>query len=247
MSASAALSGAASGASLGAAFGPYGALVGGALGGIAGALKKDPAKDPKNNVPRPRYNIPKEVFQNQAMYDAMSKSSRVPGQSYIENQIGQNQAQALSASQKAAGSSADALSAVSGIQQNSNNQYNELGRQGAEFQFMNKDKLAAANREVADYKQQEFDYNQNQPYQTSYAQKQKIQDQQMMNNNNSINNLVGLGMTYAGQAGSGSNIFSMSGGQSANQAQSSTPSYSISSLSPYDSTKKYNTNTYLKK
>ena len=241
MSASAALSDAAAGASLGAVAGPYGALIGGVVGLGAGLLTKDPKKAAKNNLARPTYAIPKEEYQNQAMYQAMANSSRVPGQSYIENQIGQNTAQSINASQRAAGSSADALAAVGGIQQNANDMYNQLGMEGAQLQMQNKDKLANANNELADYKQQAFDYNQNQPYQISYAQKQKIQDQQYMNNNNAVNSLAELGMTYAG-ARMGSNDSTGTPGGNNNPYganQLSATGTGTGKATPYDSIKKY--------
>lgn len=170
---------------------------------IMGLVNSGKAK--KIDAKRPEYTIPQEVFQNQKMYEALASSSRVPGQSYIENQIGQNQANALSATQRAAGSSADALAAISGIQQNSNNMFNQLGMQGAEFQAANRDKLAQANETVADYRQQAFDYNKNQPYQIKMAQKQKYQDQAYQNWNNIGNDVheFGMAMGSMGMGGSG--------------------------------------------
>lgn len=202
------LSGAASGAALGSVAGPWGTVIGGAVGGIAGFIGGEGKKKKRDAAAaaaskRPDYQIPKEVFQNQEMYKAMANSSRVPGQSYIENQIGQNTAQALNASQKAAGSSADALSAVGNIQQNANNQYNELGLAGAQMQFANKDKLAQANNDVADYRQQQFDYNQNQPYQIAFAQNQKLQDQNRQDNQNTVNDVQSLYMTGTNALGGG--------------------------------------------
>jgi len=171
-----------------------GGVVGGAAGLIGGLSKKKKRDEAAKNVHRPDYQIPQEVFQNQAMYEAMAKSSRVPGQANIENQIGQNTAQSINASQKAAGSSADALASVGKIQQNALNQYGQLGQMGAEFQQQNIDKLAAARGETADYRQQAFDYNKNQPYQIAFGQNQKLQDQNRQDNQNITNDVQALGM-----------------------------------------------------
>ncbi len=170
---------------------------------IGGLMNSSKAK--KINTTRPQYEIPKEIFQNQAMYEAMANSSRVPGQSYIENQIGQNTAQAVGASQRAAGSSADALSAVSNINQNAQNMYTNLGMQGAELQNQAKDKLAGSRETVADYRQQEFDYNKNQPYLQRMKQKQKYEDQKRQNYSNMSNDIheFGMSMSSMGMSGGG--------------------------------------------
>ncbi len=167
----------------------------GLLSGIVqlavGAKQKKKASE--IDTARPEYKIPKEVFQNQSMYESMANSSRVPGQSYIENQIGQNAANALGASQKVAGSSAEALSAISGIQQNTNNQINQLAQQGAQYQFINKDKLAAANQNVADYREKAFDMNQYQPYMMRLAEKKKLQQAAWDNAQTGANQIAGVG------------------------------------------------------
>ena len=111
---------------------------------------------------RPQYEIPQEIFQNQAMYEAMAGSSRLPGQNILENNIGQSTAQAIGRSQKTAGSSADLLSSVTGIQANQNEVLQNMSLAGMQQQQANKDKLAGARETVSDYRNQKFDYNKNQ-------------------------------------------------------------------------------------
>lgn len=220
------LSGAASGASLGAVAGPWGAVIGGVVGGVAGLISGESKKKQRDAAAkaavRPDYQIPQEVFQNQAMYQAMANSSRVPGQSQIENNINQNTSQALNASQKAAGSSADALAAVGNIQQNANNEFGNLGIAGAQLQLANKDKLAQANNDVADYKQQAFDYNQNQPYQQKYAYSQKLQDQSRQDNNNIAPDVQQLGFSV-------SNGYDKYGNKIGKKTSTSLPTYNYQS------------------
>lgn len=223
------LSGAASGAALGTSILPgwgtaIGAVGGAVVGLISGEGKKKKRDAAAAAVHRPDYQIPQEVFQNQAMYQAMANSSRVPGQSQIENNINQNTSQALNASQKAAGSSADALAAVGNIQQNANNEFGKLGIAGAQLQLANKDKLAQANNDVADYRQQAFDYNQNQPYQIAFAQNQKLQDQNRQDNQNTTNDVQQLSFSL-------SNGYSQNGNKkkSANSMRTSLPTYDYTS------------------
>jgi hypothetical protein len=138
---------------------------------------------------RPKYEIPQEIFQNQQMYEAMANSSRVPGQAQMEENIGKSTAQAVSQAQRTAGSSADALSAVSGIQQGQNEALMNLGMLGQQQQAINRDKLATSRETVADYRQQKFDYNKNEPWKIRYAQKQKELDQKKIDTANTYDSL----------------------------------------------------------
>lgn len=190
------LSGAASGAAAGSVAGPWGTVIGGVVGAGVGLFTGESAKKKRDKaasaVQRPTYQIPQQIFQNQAMYEAQANSSRVPGQENIEKQIGQLQSQSLNASQKAAGSSADALAAVGQTQQNTLNEYGNLAQMGAQYQLQNKDKLAQARETTADYQQQAFDYNKNEPYQQAYAYNQKLQDQNRQDNQNMVNDVQAL-------------------------------------------------------
>lgn len=200
------LSGAASGAAAGSAAGPWGTLIGGVVGAGVGLFSGEEQKKKRDAaakaVQRPTYQIPQQIFQNQAMYEAQANSSRVPGQENIEKQIGQLQSQSLNASQKAAGSSADALAAVGQTQQNTLNEYGNLAQMGAQYQLQNKDKLANARETTADYQQQAFDYNKNEPYQQAYAYNQKLQDQNRQDNQNVVNDVQALGAMGSSALGS---------------------------------------------
>jgi hypothetical protein len=226
------LSGAASGAALGSVAGPWGTLAGAvggaAVGLVSGLSKKKKRDDAAKKVNRPTYQVPQEAFQNKAMYEAMANSQRVPGQSYIENQIAQQQAQALAASQQVAGSSADAQAAVGRIQQNSLNAYGELGAMAAQNQAANIDKLAQARSNVADYRQQAFDYNQNEPYKIAFAQSQKLQDQNQLDNQNITNDVQALAMMGGQFTGTGTKTKRKTVGKTSN---ASSPTYNYQSYS----------------
>lgn len=175
---------------------------------------------------RPEYRRPKEVDQEVAMRAAMAKSSRLPGQSQIENQIGQSQAQNLSALQQGAGSSADILSNIGGIQQNTMNQLGNLAAMGAEYRAANQNAYIDALRNRADYKQQEFDYNKNQEFEWRRAQKQKYMDAAMNNVNNISSDIHEFGMSM-GSMGMGSMGKGGSGGGGSRNARGATsPTYS---------------------
>jgi hypothetical protein len=173
---------------------------GGALiKGIAGAVQQRKANKIKEN--RPTYNIPDEILQNKAMYQNAANTTRVPGQSILENNLNASSAGSMNAAMQAGGSSQDILSAISGINQNQNSAINNLGVEGAQFQAMNKDKLAGANRELSEYKDQAFDYNQNQPYELRAARKRALQGAAYGNFDSALNDITGLGTAMVANGG----------------------------------------------
>lgn len=131
-------------------------------------------KGSKIKPQRPTYKIPREIAQNQAMYRAQANSTRVPGQSIIENNIKAGSANAMRNVQNTARNTGDVLAAASQINSNQNQAFNNLGLQGAQMQMANKDRLASANETMAQYRNQAFDYNKNQPYLNQMARKNAL-------------------------------------------------------------------------
>lgn len=171
--------GAAGGALAGAAFGPWGAAIGGVVGGGISFFKaKSQQKKARAiNAARPKYVIPSEVGTNVNMYNTMANTTRLPGQSIMEDDIKSNSAAMFNQAQNAAGRSGGSamLASLGRINKNQNEEINKLNIAGAENQQANKDKLATANMTMADYKQQEFDYNQNQPYELALMRKRALE------------------------------------------------------------------------
>jgi hypothetical protein len=146
------------------------------MGAIAyGMAAFQALKAAKIHPNRPTYSIPSEIAKNQAMYQSMANTSRLPGQSIAENNIGSNNASSINAAMQAGGNSGDILATLGNVNNNSNAQYNNLAMQGAQMQYSNKDKLAQANESMADYKNQAFDYNENQPYELAYKRKMALE------------------------------------------------------------------------
>jgi hypothetical protein len=168
---------------------------------ITSAIQDRKAKKIKTD--RPTYEIPKEIGQNQAMFQAAANTSRIPGQSVAENNIGANNASSMNAAMQAGGSSSDILAAMSGINQNTNNQYNNLAMQGVEMQMQNKDRLAQSNETMADYKQQEFDYNKNQPYELAVMRKRALETAANANRDSANNDTHEAGMSMLSFTGGG--------------------------------------------
>lgn len=113
---------------------------------------------------RPTYQIPSEITANQKMAQDLANTSRLPGQSIAEGNIRASSANALSNVKNTSSNVNDVLAAASNINANQNSAMNNLAMEGAGFQMANKDRLSAANQAMAQYKDQAFNYNQNEPY-----------------------------------------------------------------------------------
>jgi hypothetical protein len=189
---------------------PLGGLAtAGVITGISAGIKGISAlhqahKAKKMQVNRPTYQIPQEILNNQAMYKNLANSSRLPGQSNIENQIGANSANSINAAMQGAGSSADVLASLGNTQNNTNNALNNLAIEGAQNQNMNRDKLAGANESLAQYRDQAFDYNKNEPYQQAYARKMALQTAANANLQNGLQDVSNFSGALVASKGSGS-------------------------------------------
>ncbi len=103
-----------------------------------------------------------------------------------------------------AGSSADVLASLGNTQNNANGALNNLAMEGAQNQNMNIDKFANANNTTAEYRDQAFDYNKNEPYQQAYARKQALQTAANANLQNGLQDASNLSGALIASQGSGS-------------------------------------------
>lgn len=177
----------------------------GAASGLYGIFSGIHQQNMANNISakRPKYSIPGEATNNVDMYRDLTNSTRIPGQSVAENRIRSGTANSLNALKTAGGGSNSILNNISQINANQNAAMNDLSVQGAQFQAMNRDKFAEANQVLAGYKDQEFDYNKNQPYMMAMARKMALQQAGAENINNGITGLSGLATSFIGQGGAG--------------------------------------------
>lgn len=166
---------------------------------ITGAIQAHKASKIKEN--RPTYVRPGEVDQNRNLAQTMAMSNRVPGQNQIEDQIGANQATMVNAALNASNNSGDILATIGNLNQNTNNQLNNLSMQAAQNKQQNIDRLMDANNTMADYKQQEFDYNQNQPYELRVKRKMALQGAAMANWDSALNDTHEAGQSMLGMIG----------------------------------------------
>ena len=127
----------------------------------------------------------------------MAANTRIPGQGYAENQIGAQTARATNDILKTGGSTAEIISGLSNVDQNSRNATNDLAFQGAQLNQQNKMMLNNVLSNVSQDQKELFDYNVNQPYQTKALKKQALLDASSRNTDNSLSSLqdtaIGVG------------------------------------------------------
>lgn len=187
-------------------------------------------KGAKMHPKRPTYNIPSEIGANQAMFRAQANSTRIPGQAIAENNIKAGSANAMRNVQNASRNTSDILAAASQVNSNQNSAFNNLAVQGAQNQMANRDRLANANQTMADYKNQAFDYNKNQPYMNQMAQKMALQQSGAQN----IYGALGDASNFGFNAGM---LDSMYGGEGQGSAPTNTKQFMGMSNNPNTSTK----------
>lgn len=180
-----ALKGAALGASVGSVFPGFGTAIGAAVGAVGGGIigyvsgrKKQKKLDAEKKArERPQYDIPDSIKNNVQMYDMLANSSRMPGQSAIEDRLSASSANAANQIQRNFSDSSQALAGIAATKQNEASQYTDVGIQAANLQLQAKDKLANSRQVLAEYQDQQFNYNKNEPYLMALAEKRRVEDQ----------------------------------------------------------------------
>lgn len=178
---------------------------------------------------RTDFTIPDEIQQNidMAENDAFGRPAL---QGYLEEIAAREEANNLSAVSRYATSSADALAAAAGVNNQSAQALGRAAAAGEEVRQQNKQQLYGARREMADYRTMAWDMNVNIPYlqRMQFAQQMQGAGQQgQIDATNSIgrgvDNLIGTAANFA-IPGIGKLIGG--GGNPADPTQAvSTPSY----------------------
>ena len=123
---------------------------------------------------RPVYQIPEEIKQNltQAQQQALQGLPEEQKRQYIEN-VQRGSAQSLASSQSRKGG----LTGIAGVNQQQGQAYSQMLSADAQARAQNQDKLMAARGNMADYKDQAFQFNVVNPYYEKIAgDKQRTED-----------------------------------------------------------------------
>ncbi len=113
---------------------------------------------------RPVMSTPASVRQNTDMQQLLAMDTRIPGQSYMTDQIMRGHAGVNQAIMNAGGGSAERLAALVGSGANTTQALNNLANMGVQQQMQDIAALGGQLNLQGQYEQQNFDYNQVQKY-----------------------------------------------------------------------------------
>ena len=153
---------------------PIGALAGAALisggisavKGIIGGIQSLGARKKQKELwnSRPTYERPDEANEMLDLYRKQAARTELPGQKLMENKFGATTASGIRQVNKAASSSTSALSAITDIYGKEQEAVRDLGIQFAQYKAMQEQNLAQGLGQAAQYSDQEFQYNKQQPW-----------------------------------------------------------------------------------
>lgn len=171
-----------------------GAIAAGAIG-LGGTIykgikaRKQRKEANKINPIRPEMTRTGASKELEDMSRNAAMSTRLPGQSYAENQIGAQTARTNKAIQETGGSTAEIISGLTASDENARRSTNDLAFQGAQLNQENKRLFGNVLSNISEEQKEMFDYNKNQPYQTDVVKKQALLDASARNTDNAISGL----------------------------------------------------------
>lgn len=202
----------------GTAFPPLAALGLAVQGGsaIAQALRAAKQKQQSGliNTTRPTFNRTAASLEMEQRAKSMANSTRLPNQAYYENLLGQQTSQTASKALQTSNSSAEAIAGLTAADRNQREGLNQLAGQGADYRLQSEQYLANSLQNAQGEQLEQFDYNQNQPYQTNVLKKQSLIDASNRNLQGALGT-VGQGINDAFTANAYNNAYGAGqGGQS---------------------------------
>ncbi len=193
-------------------------LIGGAIAAgsaIAKGVRSAKQKKLANGINpiRPTLNRTQGSVESENRARILANSSRLPGQSYYENQIGSQTARTANAALQTGASTGEVIAGLSQADRNAKDQLSGLAASGAQYKRQNEDLLQGALANKSGEEMEMFDYNKNQPYQTQALRKQALIDSSNRNAEGAIEDIGNFGSLTAQGMGLGTSTqrSSMSG------------------------------------
>ncbi len=162
--------------------------------GISGYNQAQQGKDMMNNLHRPTYQTPNEIYGNLNLAKSAYLDERLPGEGTALNRIQGNTSAAVQQAQQYGRTPAEIMAAITGASGNADSAVNDLATKGAQYHLGAQHDYQSALQTLAGYKDQEFNINQLQPYNQD---RQYAQDLIGAGNKN-LNSAVGEVGTFAG-------------------------------------------------
>ena len=170
-------------------------LAKGLFGGFQTSRASRQLKELRRN--RPTYEIPEAAQQALGLSQQMAYSD-LPGRSYLEDRLGRTTAAGVRSVGRMAGSTAQALGAVTDIYGRQQEAERDIGYQAALWKQQAMQNYQAQLGQMAGYQEQAFNINQWIPYQTEMN---RLYEQRMTGQQNLWGGLTGVANTAMGYMG----------------------------------------------
>ena len=167
-----------------------GSAASGIISGITGLSQQARAKKMAAQNQRPTYQVPDEILKNQKIAE-MQSTQGLPSSSM--ELAKQNIAQQTSAALSSAKDKQGGLESVGAIVAGANASGNQLASEDANMRMANISNLMKQNQVLAGYKDQQFNYNQDQKYQENAAAIRALNTAGAANINAGISGVLGAG------------------------------------------------------
>jgi hypothetical protein len=149
--------------------------------GITGMVQSSRARKILENLNRPQFEIPTAVTEALGTARTLASTNQLPNQVQAEMAINQGTANSLYNINQNATSGTEALAAITGVAANENAAMNDLSGRAAVFSQQQNQNLINQLSQYANWQQNEWDYNVNQPYQMKLAEGQALAGAGMQN------------------------------------------------------------------
>jgi len=167
---------------------------------IFGGVQSARANKALKNFKLPQYTIPSELENMLSMYQQRANAQELPGQSLVENKLGAQTAFGQRAAEKYAGTSGQALGAVTGLYGQQMDAVRDLGIKFADFKSQRQAELGQAQQIMAQAQDKQWEINQWLPAQYKYNELQSQKQAGASNLWGGMQDMAGAGMNFMGGA-----------------------------------------------
>ena len=166
--------------------------------GIVGGVQTARANKGLKNFKLPQYTIPGAYEDMMSLYQRRAEANELPGQSLVENKLGAQTAFGQRAAEKYAGTSGQALGAVTGLYGKQMDAVRDLGIKFADFKSQREAELGRAQQIMAQAQDKQWEINQWIPSQMKYNELQSMKQAGASNLWGGIQDVAGAGMNFLG-------------------------------------------------
>jgi len=165
---------------------------------IFGGIQSIKANKALKDFKFPQYTMPSELENMLSMYQQRAAANELPGQSLMENKLGAQTAFGQRAAEKYAGTSGQALGAVTGLYGQQMNAVRDLGIKFADFKAQRQNELGRAQQIMAEAQDKQWEINEWLPSQYKYNELQSQKQAGASNLWGGLQDMAGAGMNFMG-------------------------------------------------